>query len=136
MCYFEMMPTTASLILSFLGLVFGEYIQVQTLNTIHRTSRMEKCTTNSSKNSITQDLPYEDFVNLQYNHLPYPMITGPGMKAEEKFYNRTRRDGWIYKTSIDNDLEILNNFIFKGNRDVRLAPYDFEVIMWLQIYLY
>ena len=37
--------------------------------------------------------------------------------------------------SLDN-LEILNNFIFKGNRDVRLAPYDFEVIMWLYIYLY
>ena len=67
----------------------------------------------------SQDALLEDIVEIQYKKLPYPMITESQMREERAFYNKTTTPGKILETSIDNDLEIINHFLFKGKRDVR-----------------
>ena len=39
-------------------------------------------------------------------------------KMEEAFYNNTFIPGNIFNTTADNDVEILNDFLFQGKRDV------------------
>ena len=113
-----MVPIIAFSLLLCLEFASGQCFQLYSSNTICSTSCSVKFNKDLSNNSKTQDLLHEDFVKIQYKHLPYPRITGPEKKAEALFYNKTRKYGWIYKNFIDNDLEILNHFIFKGERDV------------------
>ena len=117
--YYKMRLTLVFPLLLCFKYAVCQFIQLNSSKTIRNKSCLAEFTKNLFNNSGTQDLPHEDVVKIQYKQLPYPKITGRERKAEELFYNRTRSIGMSYKNFIDNDVEILNNFIFKGNRDVR-----------------
>ena len=46
------------------------------------------------------------------------MITEFQLREEASFYNKTIVTGKMWKISVDYDLEILNQNIFQGKRDV------------------
>ena len=76
------------------------------------------CNTELVPNILGGDLLFDDFVQIQYKKLPYPMITEFQLREEASFYNKTIVTGKMWKISVDYDLEILNQNIFQGKRDV------------------
>ena len=77
------------------------------------------CDKHIENNKDDQEIHFEDSVRLQYKTLPYPIFTERQLKQEETYYNRTITPESILKVYIDNDIEILNHFLFKGKRDAR-----------------
>ena len=77
-----------------------------------------RCTNKLVKHLGDRDLLSKDFVQMQYKKLPYPMVSEYELKKEQSFYNNTIIPGNIFKTTADNDVEILNDFLFQGKRDV------------------
>ena len=114
-----MMLNTLFAVLFYLKITDGYDVDVYLSKKSCKTSRSGNNVTFLLSNLGRQDMTQEDFVELQYKQLPYPMITESQITEEKIFYSSTITPGRFFKTSIDNDLEILNHFIFKGKRDVR-----------------
>ena len=65
------------------------------------------------------NIVHQDYVQKQYKMLPYPPVSKQQLEHEITYYNKTFAPGVPLITSIENDLETINDFLFQGKENFR-----------------
>ena len=92
---------------------------VHNLNFNGTSLHKEQCLGGLHLNRLESEFTIEDAVRGQYNHLSYPMVTHEEINDEQQLYNSNRINDTIAVISNDNDLEVLNHFLYQGKQNFK-----------------